>query len=134
MPFTVDWKPANPQGALQLISNQPLGSKNIDSKPVGIGLEPNLSFGGDDSAALAINTRGGFTVAILNDPNDTDEDGIFGSMAVKTADGALPPQLPFDPGVAYVKIRAEAGLKVTGTVPLGSFVGLDADAEASAIF
>jgi len=134
MAFVVDWKPANPQGALKLISNQPLGSKSIDSKPVGIGLEANLSFGGDDSAGLSINSRGAFTVAILNDANDPDEDGILGSTAVKTAEGALPPQLAFDPAVAYVKIRAEAGVKATGSLPLGAFVGIDAEAEASAIF
>jgi hypothetical protein len=134
MPFVLDWKPANPQGALQLISNQPLGSKSIDSKPVGIGLEANLSFGGDDSAGLSINSRGSFTVAILNDANDPDEDGVFGSTAVKTADGALPPQLSFDPALAYVKFRAEAGVKATGSLPLGAFVGIDAEAEASAIF
>jgi len=134
MAFVVDWKPANPQGALKLISNEPLGSKSIDSKPVGIGLEANLSFGGDDSAGLSINSRGSFTVAILNDANDPDEDGILGSTAVKTAEGALPPQLAFDPAVAYVKIRAEAGVKATGSLPLGAFVGIDAEAEASAIF
>src|SRR5262245_55128845 len=134
MAFVVDWKPANPQGALKLISNEPLGSKSIDSKPVGIGLEANLSFGGGDSAGLSINSRGSFTVAILNDANDPDEDGILGSTAVKTAEGALPPQLAFDPAVAYVKIRAEAGVKATGSLPLGAFVGIDAEAEASAIF
>jgi hypothetical protein len=134
MAFVVDWKPANPQGALKLISNEPLGSKSIDSKPVGIGLEANLSFGGDDSAGLSINSRGSFTVAILNDVNDPDEDGILGSTAVKTAEGALPPQLAFDPAVAYLKIRAEAGVKATGSLPLGAFVGIDAEAEASAIF
>jgi len=134
MPFAVDWKPANPRGALELISSEPLGSKKIDSKPVGIGLEPNLSFGGDDSAALSLNSRGAFSVAILNDANDPDEDGILGSTAVKTAEGALPPQLAFDPAVAYVKIRAEAGVKATGSLPLGAFVGIDAEAEASAIF
>lgn len=134
MAFVVDWKPANPQGALKLISNDPLGSKSIDSKPVGIGLEANLSFGGDDSGGLSINSRGSFTVAILNDANDPDEDGILGSTAVKTADGALPPQLAFDPAVAYLKIRAEAGVKASGSLPLGAFVGIDAEAEASAIF
>jgi hypothetical protein len=134
MPFSLDWKPANPQGALQLISNEPLGSKSIDSKPVGIGLEANLSFGGDDKAGLAINSRGGFSVAILNDPTDPDEDGIFGSKDVDTADGSLPPQLRFDPARAYLKIRAEAGVKATGSLPLGAFVGIDAEAEASAIF
>ena len=134
MAFVLDWKPANPQGALQLISNEPLGSSSIDSKPVGIGLEPNLSFGGDDGAGFSINSRGALTVAILNDPSDPDEDGILGSTAVRTADGALPPQLAFDPAVAYVKIRAEAGVKATGSLPLGAFVGIDAEAEASAIF
>jgi len=134
MAFVVDWKPANPQGALKLISNEPLGSKSIDSKPVGIGLEANLSFGGDDSAGLSINSRGSFTVAILNDANDPDEDGILGSTAVKTAEGALPPQLAFDPAVAYLKIRAEAGLKAKAGLPLGAFVSIDAEAEASAIF
>jgi hypothetical protein len=134
MPFAVQWKPANPRGALQLISDETLGSKRIDSKPVGIGLEPNLSFGGDDSAGLSINSRGAFSVAILNDASDPDEDGIFGSMAANTDDGASPPQLAFDPAVAYVKIRAEAGMKATGSLPLGSFVGIDAEAEASAIF
>ena len=134
MAFAVEWKPANPQGALKLISNEPLGSKSIDSKPVGIGLEPNLSFGGDDKAQLAINSRGSFTVAILNDANDPDEDGIVASKAEKTDDGALPPQLTFDPAVAYVKFRAEAGIKATGSLPLGAFVGIDAEAEGSAIF
>ena len=134
MPLVVDWKPANPQGALQLISSEPLGSKNIDSKPVGIGLEANLSFGGDDTAGLSLNSRGAFTVAILNDATDPDEDGIFGSTVATTADGALPPQLAFDPTVAYLKIRAEAGIKATGSLPLGAFVGIDAEAEASAIF
>src|SRR4051812_23300524 len=120
MPFVLAWKPANAQDALQLISNEPLGSKNIDSKPVGIAAEPNLSFGGDDGASLAINARGGFTVAILNDANDPDEDGILSSTSVKTPEGALPPQLAFDPAVAYVKLRAEAGVKATGSIPLGS--------------
>jgi len=134
MPGTIDWKPVNLQGALQLISNEPLGSKSIDSKPVGVDLEPNLSFGGDDGAELSINSRGALTVAILNDANDPDEDGVFGSKPVKTADGALPPQLAFDPSVAYVKIRAEAGIKATGSVPIGALIGIDAEAEASAIF
>ena len=134
MPFALGWKPANPTGALQLISNEPLGSRKIDSKPVGIGLEPNLSFGGDDSAGLSINSRGAFTVAILNDANDPDEDGIFGPATEDSDDGALPPQLAFDPAVAYLKFRAEAGLKVTAALPLGAFVGIDAAAEASAIF
>jgi len=134
MPFALGWKPANPTGALQLISNEPLGSKKIDSKPVGIGLEPNLSFGGDDTVGLSINSRGAFTVAILNDANDPDEDGVFGPATEGADDGALPPQLAFDPAVAYVKYRAEAGLKVTAALPLGAFVGIDAEAEASAIF
>ena len=134
MAFGVEWKPANPQGALQLISNQPLGSKSIDSKPVGIGLEPNLSFGGDDTAGLSINSRGAFTVTVLNDATDSDEDGIFGGTDVETAAGSLPPQLAFKSSVAYVKLRAEAGVKATGRLPLGAFVGIGAEAEASAIF
>jgi hypothetical protein len=132
MTVVTDWKLANPEKALQLVSNDPIGSKNIDNKPVGIDLEANLSF--DGGASLAVNARGSFTVAILNDPDDPDEDGILGSTAVKTADGALPPQLAFDPSRAYLKMRTEAGVKATASVPLGSLVSIDAAAEASAIF
>ena len=134
MSIVIDWKLANPEDATQLISAAPIGSKTIDGQPVGIGLESNLSFGGDDEANLAINTRGRFTVTILNDAADTDEDGVVGATPVRTADGGLPPQLPFDADRAYLKIRTEAGVKAAGTVPLASLLSIDAQAEASAIF
>ena len=69
MTLVVDWKLANPQEALQLISNDPIGSRNIDNKPVDVALEPNLSFGGDDAAIQvgdgrrAARDRGGGAVA-----------------------------------------------------------------------
>ena len=115
MTLVVDWKLANPQEALQLISNDPIGSRNIDNKPVDVALEPNLSFGGDDAANLSINSRGKFSVAILYDAEDPDEDGILSAGTTKTPEGALPPQLRFDPSVAYLKFRAEAGVKAAAT-------------------
>jgi len=134
MTLVADWKLADPQEALRLVSDDPIGSRNIDSKPVDIALEPNLSFGGDDAANLSINSRGTFSVAIINDADDPDEDGIVSAGTAKTPEGALPAQLAFDPAVAYLKFRAEAGVKAAADVPLSSLLNLHAEAEASAIF
>jgi hypothetical protein len=134
MAGVVDWKLANPEGALQQLSTQPLGSASLDHKPVGLNLASNLSFGGDDAGTLALNARGLLTVTVLNDPADPDEDGILSATATVTPEGELPPQLTIDPARAYVKFRAEAGLKASGAVPIVSLIGIDAGAEATAIF
>ena len=134
MPLVAEWRLVSPEKALQLIANEPIGSRTIDSKPIEIALEANTSFGGNDRGNLSINGRGAFTVAILNDPDDPDEDGILGSQAGKTAEGVLPPHLQLDPALAYLKLRIEAGLKATAGTSLGSLVGIDAEAQASAVF
>jgi hypothetical protein len=134
MAVGADWKFANPTSALQKISNDSLDSPSIDHKPVGLELEPNLSFPGDVAGRLSLNVRSALTVTVLNDPSDPDEDGILTAAAVRTADGTLPAQLPFDPEAAYVKYRAEAGIKASAGIPVSSLIGIEAGAEASAVF
>ena len=63
MPDTFHWKLANPEAALKLISNDPLEKSSIDAKPIGLELEPSLSFGGDGKGTFALNVRGVLTVA-----------------------------------------------------------------------
>ena len=132
MPDTFHWKLANPEAALKLISNDPLEKSSIDAKPIGLELEPSLSFGGDGKGTFALNVRGVLTVAALNDPTDSDEDGILSASKVETASGTLPPQLNFDR--LYLKYRVECGVKASGDVPIGSMLGIDVSADASAIF
>jgi len=132
MPDTFHWKLVNPEATLKLVSNDPLEKSSIDAKPIGLELEPGLSFGGDGKGTFALNVRGAFTVAALNDPTDSDEDGVLSASKVDTPAGTLPPQLTFDR--LYLKYRAECGVKASGEVPIGSLLGIDVSADASAIF
>lgn len=134
MPRIADWKLANPEAALQAFRNEPLGSASIDHKPIGLTLAPNLAFDGDDDGRLTLNLRGALSVAVLNDAADPDEDGILNAASAPDVEGLLPPQLMFNSGKAWVKYRAQAGLKASGGVPVTQFIGLQSGAEATAIF
>ncbi len=91
----------------------------------------NLSFGGDGKASFAINPTGSLSIAVLNDAADVDEDQLVGQAG--PAKG-LGPQLQLDDKLAYLKLRAEAGVKASGAVSLGSLIGVDAGGEASVTF
>ena len=81
------WQFKNLDDAKALISLAPIGSASVDPSPIEIGLAPNLSFGGAEGS-LAINPRGKFTIAVLNDPTDIDEDGILQKEGAAIADGS----------------------------------------------
>ena len=130
----VEWKLANPEAALRQLSNDPLGSSSLDHKPVGIELESNLSMQGDDAGRLSLNIRGQLTVAVLNDPQDPDEDGVVGAAAARSPVGELPPQISVDDSVAYLKFRAEAGMKASAGAALAQLVSIDAAAGANVVF
>ena len=130
----VEWKLASPELALRQLSNEPLGSPSIDHQPTAVELDSNLSVPGDDQGRFALNLRGQLSVAVLNDPTDPDEDCILSATASKTADGSLPPQLAYDGSRAYMKYRAEAGLKAVGGATIAQLLALDLRAESRAIF
>ena len=129
----VEWKLANPEAALKQLSDHPLGSSSIDHKPVGIALESNQSMQGDDAGRLSLNIRGQLTVAVLNDPQDPDEDGVVGA-ASRSPIGELAPQLSVDDSIAYLKFRAEAGVKASAGTSLAQLVSIDASASTSVVF
>src|SRR5262245_50990875 len=126
------WQFQNLEDAKALISPKPIGSAAIDFKPIELGRAPNLSFDAA-SGTLAINPRGKSTVAVLNDPTDVDEDGIVQKENAEIADGTLAPQVLFDQG-AWLKLRAEAGVKATGPVPVAEIIGLDIGGELGVVF
>ncbi|MBC7818920.1 MAG: hypothetical protein IAG10_18690 [Planctomycetaceae bacterium] len=117
--------------ALQQFPKAEIGSPKISSKPVEVGVSANLSFGGDGKASFAINPTGSLSIAVLNDAADVDEDQLVGQEG--PAKG-LGPQLQVDDSFAYLKLRAEAAVKASGEVSLGSLIGVDAGGEASVIF
>src|SRR5262245_30601371 len=132
MPNPIEWKLANGEAALKLLSNEPLGSSSIDSKPSGFDVKSGLSFGGDGEGKFSLNIRGGLSIAVLNDGADVDEDAILGGQPEAGGNG-LPAQLALD-GRAYVKYRALAGVKAASNIPIGTLLGLEVGGDASAIF
>ena len=125
------WQFKNLDDARALISQAPIGSASIDPSPIEIGLAPNLSFGGAEGS-LAINPRGKFTIAVLNDPTDLDEDGILQKEGAAIADGKLPPQVVLDG--AWFKLRAEAGVKAVGQASVAKILGLEGGADLTVVF
>ena len=129
---TSHWKLLEPKSAAKLISTDPIGKSSVDDKPIGVELEPNLSFAGN-GGQLALNIRGQLSVAVLNSLDDDDDDALLGSGDTKVVEGELPPQLVFDKGRAWLKYRAEAGVKAAGTIGVTDIIGLDIDVERSVI-
>ena len=64
MSMVLDWKPVNAEEAFKLLTGKTLDSPSIDHKPIGLQLEPSLSFGGDAAGKLTLNVRGSLTVAV----------------------------------------------------------------------
>jgi len=124
------WTFSNKEALLQF-SKAEIGSSKISSKPIEVGVSANLSFGGDARPSFAINPTGSLSIAVLNDAADVDEDQLVGQAG--SANG-LGPQLQLDDKVAYLKLRAEAGVKASGGVSLGSLIGVDAGGEGSVAF
>jgi hypothetical protein len=137
MPITSSWKVV-PTG-LNRLSNEKIGSAGIDSTPIELALEDNLSLDGGGVPApggpgsLSINARGGLSQATFNSSDDVDEDGLLSSDAGETLDGKLVPPLTFNPTAAWVKYRCSAGVKASGALSLGD-VGFNVDANAGIAF
>ena len=125
------WQFKNLDEAQALISMAPIGSASVDPTPIELGLAPNLSFGGAEGS-LAINPRGRFTVAVLNDPTDPDEDGILQKEGAAIAEGRLPPQVALEG--AWFKLRAEAGVKAVGQASVVTALGLDGGGDLTVVF
>jgi hypothetical protein len=127
---TSQWKLLEPKNVANLLSSDPIGDSSVGDKPIGLSLEPNLSFA---AGKLALNIRGQLSVAVLKSPDDDDEDALLGSGGAEVVEGDLPPQLAFDAGRAWLKFRAEAGVKATGTLGVTDIIGLDIGAEQNVI-
>jgi hypothetical protein len=127
------WQFKNLDEARSLIASDPIGSPSVDFKPIELGITPNQSF---DSAAgaIAINARGKFTIAVLNDKADVDEDGLLQAEGSEVADGQLPPQVLLD-SRAWLKLRAEAGVKAsTATTALEDLIGVEVGVDGNIVF
>jgi hypothetical protein len=124
------WTFSNQEALLQFPKAE-IGSSTISSRPVEVGVSANLSFGGNATPSFAINPTGSISIAVLNDLADVDEDQLVGEEG--PAKG-LGPQLHLDDRLAYLKLRAEAGVKASGHASLGSLIGVDAGGEASVTF
>ena len=123
------WNVKNLDEAQALVSGEPLGSPRIGADPISVELAPNLSFDGG-GAKLAINPRGAFTVAVLNDEQDTDADGVIQKDEATTPQGALSAHFRLKDG-PWIKLRAEAGIKASVAAELQDLVGIEVGADAS---
>ena len=122
------WKFSNLDEARALVSGERMDSPKIGADPVMLELAPHLSFGG--GATLSINPRGAFSVAVLNDEQDSDTDGVLQKDGAETPQGTLPPHFLLKDG-PWLKLRAEAGIKASVAADLGAFVGIEAGGDAS---
>lgn len=123
------WKLKNLDESKKLVSGERMDSPSIGSDPIALELAPNLSFavGG---AKLAINPHATLSVAILNDEQDKDADGVIAKDEAKTPAGTLPPHFRLKNG-PWIKLRAEAGIKARVAADLSAMVGISAGADAS---
>jgi hypothetical protein len=125
------WTLKNLDEAKTLVSGERMDSPSIGSDPIALDLAPNLSFavGG---AKLSINPRSTVSVAVLNDEQDQDADGVIAKDEAKTPAGALPPHFRLKHG-PWLKLRAEAGIKAKVAADLSTMVGITAGTDAGVV-
>ena len=107
----------------------PIGSPTLPRDVLKAELAPSQSFD-LGKATLAVSATATTTVAVFNDANDPDTDGVIGLADADTADGALVPHLKVGTGL-WLKLRAEAGIKANAGMDLTEVVGIEAGASAS---
>ena len=93
-----------------LLSNKPLGDAGVGPALPGAAIASDQTFSGE---SLSVNVHGDFTLRAFNSPDDADPDGILGEPVKDVAADAIQPQIQLAADAAYVKYRAEAGIKAT---------------------
>ena len=91
-----------------LLSNKPLGDPAVGPDLPGAALAADQSFGG---GVLSVNLHGTLSLHAFNSPDDKDDDGILGEAATDLPVDTLPPQVQLTSDTAYLKYRAQAGIK-----------------------
>lgn len=119
----------NPQQALAIVTNAPLGDSAVGPELLTATLEGGQTFAGQ---ALSVNLQGDLQIQAFNSADDEDADGVLNAPGADASGHAVPAALHLEQGSAFLKYRGEVALKALGGGSVGA-LGFAFDGAASMV-
>ncbi len=122
---------ADVDAVLAAISNAPLDSSSLDTKPISAPFQGTQVFESEQVPKVTVNLRAGVDISLFNSLDDKDPDGILMPAGAKDAIGAVKPLLALSTDRAWLKYRIDSGLKASTATTLAE-IGFELAVEAGA--